>query len=467
MPAWLVDVPPGAGLKKKHTARRIGRDALQIPHNAIIFTVRRGVLARWHMSQKPQIEQRELTALVKYAAINFIQSQRQEGYPLAAALRAAALRPWPDREGRIYARRTLEDWWYTHATGGFGALQPARRSDRGSYRLLAPELGEWIIQRLKQTPAVPLKVLYPLWLREEHKKLPSITTIYRFLRREGYDAAALRRGRLEAGPNKAFEAPYSNDLWMVDFSPGPVLVEDGRVVHTQLALLIDDHSRLVPYAAYYANANTAAFHDALKQGIERRGVPGKLYTDQGKPFVNSHSKIVCANLGIRLLHAKPYAAWSKGKVERMFLSIQRGFEIILRTPGMQVHSLSELNEKFWHWLEQLYHARVHSSTGMKPCERFTRGLQGAPERRIEPQIDLAALFYTRTTRTVRKDGTVRLEGKLYEVDLSLRGLRIELRYDPVRLDRIEVYYQEKGRGLAHRVNLHLNSQRESSRYYDR
>jgi|GEM_PF-792710 len=40
--------------------------------------------------------------------------------------------------------------------------------------------------------------------------------------------------------------------------------------------------------------------------------------DQGQPFVNHHARIVCANLGIRLLHANPYHAWSKGKVELRF-----------------------------------------------------------------------------------------------------------------------------------------------------
>ena len=36
----------------------------------------------------------------------------------------------------------------------------------------------------------------------------------------------------------------------------------------------------------------------------RHGLPLKLYADQGKPFVNHHARIICANLGIRLLHAK-------------------------------------------------------------------------------------------------------------------------------------------------------------------
>jgi len=49
-----------------------------------------------------------------------------------------------------------------------------------------------------------------------------------------------------------------------------------------------------------------------------RVIPAGMLPDQGKPFVNHHARIVCADLGIRLLHAKPDHAWSKGKVELRF-----------------------------------------------------------------------------------------------------------------------------------------------------
>jgi hypothetical protein len=39
---------------------------------------------------------------------------------------------------------------------------------------------------------------------------------------------------------------------------------------------------------------TASFLDCLKQAVLRRGLPLKLYTDQGKPFVGTHARIVCA-----------------------------------------------------------------------------------------------------------------------------------------------------------------------------
>jgi putative transposase len=413
-------------------------------------------------AQNPQNE----VALRRFAAVSFLEQKQREGFGLAQALRMASLRPWPDEHGTYSAVRTLEDYWYDWKRGGFAALTPKSRADAGLFRKLPADLGNWLLEEIARHPAIPLKVHYLHW-KEAGRRLPSLPTLYRFLRSRGYDAASLRRGRLENGPTKAFEARFVNDLWMADFSPGPKLSIDGKTLATQLCLLIDDHSRLIPFAAYYTHADTRAFHDTLKQAVLRRGVPYRLYTDQGTPFVNPHSRIVCANLGIRLLHARPYHAWSKGKVERCFYTVQQGFESTLALPGHRARDLAELNEKLSRWIQSVYHLRVHSSTGQSPQVRFTQA--AASLRQIDPGLDFDALFFTRMERTVRKDGTVRLDGQLYEVDLSLRALQVELRFDPFTLKRIEVYHRGRACGLARRANLHLNSQIhiQGSHHYER
>ena len=199
--------------------------------------------------------------------------------------------------------------------------------------------------------------------------------------------------------------------------------------------------------------------------MRRRGLPTKLYTDQGGPFTNDHTRVVCANLGIRLLHAKPYHSWSKGKVERVLSTIQQDFEAGLRLPGQAAATLAELNAKLSTWLQSVYHTRVHSSTGMTPIERYQRGAHLV--KALDPHLDLDQLFYHRLTRTVRRDGTIRLGNRLYEVDLSLRTLEVELRLDPFKLDRVEVFYRGTAFGLAQRVNAHLNSQIAGSDTYEK
>lgn len=406
--------------------------------------------------EKSIIDRSTLTqqrALTRFRILNWLEDQLRAGQSLAHALRTAATQPWPDENGDFFAARTLEDWWYAYRAGGFAALVPKPRADRHTTRRLTPAAAAWLLEQVTQHPQLPLKVLRVHGV-QAGQDLPSISVCYRFLRRQGLDRRALRAGRLATGPTKAFEAPAVNDLWMVDFSPGPSRAVAGQACH--LCVLVDDHSRLIPFAAYYPQANTEAFHHALREAILRRGLPRKLYTDQGQPFINAHSRLVCAQLGIRLLHAKPYHSWSKGKCERLIFTIQQGFESTLTLPGQGVTHLADLNTQLARWIQTVYHQRVHSATGATPEARYQSAVPHL--RRLEPDVDLDRLFFLHLPRTVRKDGTVRLDNVLYEVPLSLRGLRIQLRLDPWRRQRIEVWHQDQFKGLARPAPLHLNAQ---------
>jgi transposase InsO family protein len=396
-------------------------------------------------------------ALLRFEIICHLKALHQDGIPLAECLRNASSRPWPSPDGNYYSYRTLETWWYDYAKSGYaGLIGKDTRHDAGKSRTIDEETGAWLLTQIQENPTTPLQVLLRHW-RGQGRKLPSASSIRRFLKAHGHDRRALRAGRLESGPTKAFEAPAPNDLWMVDFATGPTLrTPEGKAITTQLCVILDDHSRLITHAAYYLTGDTITFLQSLKQAVLRRGLPHKLYTDQGKPFVSHHARTVCANLGIRLLHAKPYHAWSKGKVERLIRTIQGDFEATLRLEGNHLHTIAGLNTALSRWIETLYHLRPHSSTRMSPHQRFTASAH--PLRHIEDPGNIDPLFYTRAQRVVRKDGTVTLGKALYEVHLALRALEIELRYDPLLMDRVEVWHNGSFHGLATLANLHLNSQ---------
>lgn len=420
------------------------------------------------MSKDASITSQEQGALVRYRAITFLTELLEEGLPLAEALRQAAARPWPSDHGRCYSARTLEDWWYAYQKGGFAALTREARQDVGQLHALSTEQQQWLVTERELHPDIPVKVAYEHWKEQEQgRDLPSLSTVYRFLRKVGL----LEPEHTDVdgnGPSKAFEAPFPNDLWMADFSPGPKLITpDGASLSTHLSVIIDDHSRLLPYAAYYRQENTESFHHTLKEAVLRRGVPLKLYTDNGAAFISTHTHIVCANLGIRLLHHKPYRAWSKGKVERVIHTIQLGFETTLSLPEEQVYSLEALNAKLSQWIQSRYHTRSHSSTGMSPEVRFRQGAEHLRGLEMD-SATLNKLFRTRIQRTVRKNGTIRLHNRLYEVNLSLRGRRIELHYDPFDANSIpDVYHQGHYVGHAQPANLHLNSQLPDGQNYER
>ena len=353
----------------------------------------------------------EATALGRLALVQQVIDLVYQHWPVSAALEQVSATQALPGEGeappRWVPRRTLEDWYYLFKKDGFEGLKPKARSDRGKPRRLSAQQQQWILEQVRAFPGVPVKLLYRQW-KQADSTLPALSAVYRWLEQNDLDAHG-RRYLLRQnipGPTKVFEAPGVNDLWIVDFSPGPFLALQPKTVATHLCLIIEDHSRLIPYAAYGLATDTQALLACLKEALRRRGLPRKLYADNGGPFINHHLRVVCANLGIRLIHSKVGQPWSRGKVERMFRTLQQDFEAGLRLPGQGVGSLEELNGKFARWLQEVYHPRIHDGTGQSPQERFAQALPLL--RLLDPHLDLDRLCYTRIERVVRKDGTVAL-----------------------------------------------------------
>jgi hypothetical protein len=200
----------------------------------------------------------------------------------------------------------------------------------------------------------------------------------------------------------------------------------------------------------------------LRQAVATRGLPAKLYTDNGAAFRSQHLQIVCANLAIKLLHARPYAGWSKGKIERFFLTLQTQF--LAQLTFQPVDGLDSLNRQFWRWLETQYHQRPHSALqNQSPAERFAQ--VGAHLRTLPPDTDLDRLFLMRATRRVRKDATISLGGALWEVPPHLRGQIVTVAFDPVHWTRVDLWFRDQSLGSARRCNKHLNAQLRSSNDY--
>jgi len=95
--------------------------------------------------------------------------------------------------------------------------------------------------------------------------------------------------------------------------------------------------------------------------------------------------------------------------------------------------IDELIAKHDAWLAVEYHARKHDTTGRVPREHWLEQVDHL--RPLPPGKSLDEVFLHRVQRDVRKDGTVRFEGRLLEVRAELAGERgVELRFDPSRLD---------------------------------
>ena len=99
----------------------------------------------------------------------------------------------------------------------------------------------------------------------------------------------------------------------------------GKKRKTYLLAFIDDHSRLVPHGEFYLSESVPSYLKALEEALLTRGLPRKIYTDNGTAFRSHHVEHVTASLGIALIHARPYKPQGKGKIESFFRTVRGEF----------------------------------------------------------------------------------------------------------------------------------------------
>jgi transposase InsO family protein len=365
-------------------------------------------------------------------------------------LRDKCARKWqiPFSNKTRISRSTILRWMrlYKNNNGRLEALYPAARSDRGQSRALDQDTALALIELRRQMPKATIKQL----IEQMHRRGLvaswvglSPSTVYRFLRRHGLT------GRAASAPvdRRKFEAELPNDLWQSDVMHGPRVLDEGKNRKTYLIALIDDHSRLITHGQFYLSEKLICYLDCLEHALLRRGLPRKLYVDNGPAFRSRHLEHVTAALGIALIHAKPYQPQGKGKIERFFRTVRGDF-----LSGFKGDTLHELNEAFDLWITDLYHKRKHSATGQSPFARFTNNLQC-----LRPAPDnLKDHFRQRARRRVAKDRTITLNGRLFEAPVALIGRQVELLYHNHSPEQVEILFKQRSYGMAHSVHLHVN-----------
>jgi hypothetical protein len=156
---------------------------------------------------------------------------------------------------------------------------------------------------------------------------------------------------------------------------------------------------------------------------------------------------VCASLSIALIHSKPYRPQGRGKIERWFKTVRSRF--LARNKAA---ALRELNAAFETWLTEDYQRKVHSATGQSPFDRFTSKMHCL---RTAP-ANLKDYFRKVVRRTVNKDRTVTIDGRLYEAPVALVAKRVELLYHESDPQRVEARYRNESFGIIRPVDLHVN-----------
>jgi len=396
-------------------------------------------------------EKKEKIALFRFGVISRLLWVKEDERRQEALLREIISTAWeiPFSKRTALGRSTVLDWLkkYRDSGGKIESLEPQQRSDKGKARSLDEETEQTLIGLKAELKGASLPVV--LRVARERKLLSpdfhaSIQSLYRLFQRRGINEPLALKPDL-----RRYETELPNDLWQSDCMHGPPVIVDGKVRKSFLFAFLDDHSRLIPHGEFYLQENLKNLTDCLIKALSKRGLPRKIYLDNGPSFRSHQLAHATASLGISLIHCTPYRPEGKGKIERYFKTVRMQF-LPLLPPSL---SLIDLNERFQQWCDQTYHRTVHGTTKETPWDRYAQHLHLL---RATPK-NLFDFFRIRARRKVDRDRTVTLHGKIYEAPVELIEKNVNLLYHEDDPQRIEILYQDQSYGFLVPLDPHINA----------
>ena len=228
-----------------------------------------------------------------------------------------------------------------------------------------------------------------------------------------------------------------------------------------LSSLIDDHSRYIVQSEFYDNQRQEIVEDTFHKAVLKSGKFDCAYLDNGAQYTAEHLGKACAKLGIRIVHAKPGACQSKGKIEKFHQKVD---QFMAEIRAAHVHSVEELNRRWKIFLEQEYQKEAHAgikeyyesygvsvpACGITPEQEWMRDTRGLVFMDVSV---VAEAFLHHETRRIDEAGCFSLRGSRYEASAALANMEAEIAYDPMDMETVAVRCRGTEALLAHRMEI--------------
>jgi putative transposase len=352
------------------------------------------------------------------------------------------------REQKGISSRTLRRYVAAFKKGGFDALLPGERRDKGACKAIVPEVLRKAAELRRELPGRSAQRIQQLLAAEGYTVARS--TLERHLRQQGLSGRKIKAEQKHV-LSRRFNRQGRNTLWQADLKYGtylPDLKQPNRRVKTYLIAIIDDATRMVVHAEFYDSQKLPVLEDTFRKAVIKCGLPDNLYVDNGKIFISSWLRLACAKLRVRHLNTKAYSPEAKGKIERFNRTVEEFIqEVRLEKP----QTLDRLNDLFRAWLSEGYNHRIHSAlAGKSPSQAFT---QDTKALRFPSPEALKNAFLWEKTPKVDKTGCFSLEGLTYEAGVAWIGKNVMVRYDPFDLSAVEVWYGGEKKKLVSPANI--------------
>jgi hypothetical protein len=210
---------------------------------------------------------------------------------------------------------------------------------------------------------------------------------------------------------------------------------------------------LLLHGRFCFKGDLPALELVFRYAVRKWGKPARVYYDNGGVYRSNHMRLIVAELGLyHIVYTRPRRPMGHGKIEAFNRFVRAAFISELRATSIQ--TLDALNEAFTAWSDHDYNRRIHSEIGQCPLERWRAG-----EARVTyaEEEALRRAFLWSEPRTPDKSGLFGLFGTRYQVGPTLARKRVDVRFDPERLDEIEVWHQ--GRFVERVRPFHVQTHR--------
>lgn len=381
----------------------------------------------------------EQIALFRLGVIGDLLTQTLERGELQDELKRRAwrrYRPPGARASRRYHWKTLQAWYYA-AQDGVTALQPRSRK-RGIALALDDTQKATLLDMRREHPSAPVDVILSEAVRNGvlADGQVSESTVRRLYR--AHDLVRRPANRRQRRHRLRWDSGQVCAVWQMDVCHVWRRAPDGKPVKAYVHAILDDHSRYVVALQAREHERETDALSVLCGALLQFPACDLLYLDNGSCYRGDVLALALDRLQIRLVHSRPGEPESRGKLERWFRTMRQRCTDHLRGPT----TLAELNAALLAFLDADYHRRPHAGLlGDTPYRRFVSGIRALPGPRTA--ADLARALEVELKPVVRKDATVQVRGRLYEiVGRHLGGKRITVRLDPFTEAVVGASYQD-------------------------
>lgn len=333
---------------------------------------------------------------------------------LASELRQLSemrFRPPGAKSTRCYQVPTLERWLYAYRAEGLNGLRPKRRSDRGYAQELSDELRTLLLEIRREHPAASVPLILRTLIDEGrlNEGCVSEPTVRRLYAAHGLQRCASKSAKHPDRVRLRWQVDEPGALWHGDVCHLTNCLVAGKSTTVRIHGLLDDASRYgIALEAHYTERE-ADMLGVMVDSLRRHGRPDALYLDNGATYRGSILQVVCARLGIGLLHARPYDPQARGKMERFWRTLREG---CLDFIG-EVSCLADINERMQAFLDKHYHRAPHAGMmGMSPSKVYAGRVIG---KRAIDESALRDALTVRGRRRVSNDNVLSVNGTLWEL----------------------------------------------------